>query len=175
MPDDSSEARMGGLFMNIRHDRSMPRRGWLRAGLLLLAASIFGTGCWALLFPRAFYDDFPLSGWGWVSTLGTYNEHLVRGYGAMNLALCVLLAAAAINPDRSLSRVAVITLLVFAVPHFVFHLTEAHHFSPFQNLAQLGGLGVQILLPVALLALTGTRGAAEDHDHVEKAEGYVSV
>ena len=141
--------------MNSKQDRHAPRRSWLRAGLLVLAATMIGTGCWALLLPRAFYDDFPLSGWGWVSALGPYDEHLVRDYGAMNLALSFLLVSAAIFLERRLSRVALITLLVFAVPHFAFHLTQTHHYSPFQDLVQMGGLGFQILLPLALLVLTG--------------------
>ncbi len=161
--------------MNTDQDRRAPRRGWLRVGLLVLAATMIGTGCWALLLPRAFYDDFPLSGWGWVSTLGPYNEHLVRDYGAMNLALSFLLVAAAVFLERRLSQVALVTLLVFAAPHFAFHLTQTHHFSPFQNLAQLGGLGFQILLSQALLALTRTRGGSKRLDHVEQSERYPIV
>ena len=161
--------------MNTDQDRRAPYRGWLRAGLLVLAATTIGTGCWALLFPRTFYDDFPLSGWGWVSTLGPYNEHLVRDYGAMNLALSFLLLSAAVFLERRLSRVALVTLLVFAAPHFAFHLTQTHHFSPSQNLAQLGGLGFQILLSLALLALTGTRGGSKRLDHVEQSERYPIV
>jgi hypothetical protein len=125
---------------------------------------------------RAFYDDFPLSGWGWVSTLGPYNEHLVRDYGTMNLALCFLLVSAAIFLEGRLSRVALGTLLVFAVPHFVSHLTQTHHLSPFQNLAQLGGLRFQMGLPLAILALDGTLlGEATNPDHVDQSEGFPSV
>ncbi len=70
-------------------------------------------GFWALLFPRAFYDDFPLPGSAWVSTLGPYNEHLIRDYGALNLAMAVLLLAAGILLERRLVQVALITWLVF--------------------------------------------------------------
>ena len=62
------------------------KRGWLRGGLLVLAVSALTVGLWALLVPRSFYDDFPLPGRAWVSTLGPYNEHLVRDVGALNLA-----------------------------------------------------------------------------------------
>src|SRR3712207_2072212 len=55
---------------------------WLRAGLLLLASAPLVVGMWALLVPHSFYDDFPLPGRNWVSTLGPYNEHLVRDVGA---------------------------------------------------------------------------------------------
>ena len=154
--------------------RRMVHRGWLRSGLLLVAATILAASLRALQFPRSSRDGFPFPGWDWVSTLGPYNEHLVRDYGAMNLALCFLLAAA-IFLERRLSRVALVTLLVFAMPHFFFHLTETRHFSPLQNLAQLGGLGFQILLPLALLALTGTRGGAKDLGHVEQSESRPNV
>jgi hypothetical protein len=81
---------------------------WLRAGLLLLASAPLVVGMWALLVPHSFYDDFPLPGRDWVSTLGPYNEHLVRDVGALNLALGVLLASAAILLERRLARVSLL-------------------------------------------------------------------
>ncbi len=78
------------------------KRSWLRATLLLLASAPLVIGVWALLVPRSFYDDFPLPGRDWVSALGPYNEHLVRDVGALNLALGVLLATAAILLERRL-------------------------------------------------------------------------
>ncbi len=147
--------------------QKMMRGGWLRGGLLLVAATTLGAGLWALPFPRSFYGDFPFPGWGWISTLGPYNEHLVRDYGAMNLALGVLLVSAAISPERRLSRVALLTYLVFAIPHFVFHATQTHHFSLFHNALQLGSLGLLVLLPGALLILT-TSGVA--HIGIKPAE-----
>ena len=113
-----------------------------------------GGGLWALPFPRSFYDGFPFPGWGWISTLGPYNEHLVRDYGAMNLAMGVLLVSAAVSFERRLSRVALLAYLAFATPHFVFHAAQTHHFSLLHNALQLGSLGFLVLLPVALLVLT---------------------
>jgi hypothetical protein len=128
------------------------RKGWLRIGLLLLASSSLVVGLWALLAPRSFYEDFPLPGRDWVSALGPYNEHLVRDVGALNLALGVLLVAAAILPERRLVQVSLVAWLAYATPHFVFHLTQVHHFSPFDNLANIGVLGLAVLLPLLLLA-----------------------
>jgi hypothetical protein len=133
--------------MNTTRDRRQVRRTWLRTGLLFVAATPLAGGLWALLFPRAFYDDFPLPGSDWVSTLGPFNEHLVRDYGA------VLLLAAGVYLERRLSQVALITWLVFEVPHFVFHAGQTHHFSAGSNLAQLGGLALLIVLPLVLLLL----------------------
>ena len=133
------------------------RRRWLRGGLLFVAATPLAGGLWALLLPRVFYEDFPLPGRQWVSTLGPYNEHLIRDYGALNLALAVLLVSAAIYLERRLVRVALVTWLVFATPHFVFHLGQTHHFSATSNAEQLGGLALLVVLPLVLLFLTTHR------------------
>ena len=137
-------------------------RRWLRGGLLFVAATPLAGGLWALLLPRVFYEDFPLPGREWVSTLGPYNEHLIRDYGALNLALAVLLVSAAIYLERRLVRVALVTWLVFATPHFVFHLGQTHHFSTTSNAEQLGGLGLLVVLPLVLLFLTTHRESQPD-------------
>jgi hypothetical protein len=139
--------------MKSTRDRSRVRRAWLRIGLLIVAVTPLASGLWALLFPRAFYEDFPLPGSGWVSTLGPYNEHLVRDYGALNLAMAVLVLAAGVFLERRLAQVALLTWLVFEVPHFVFHAGQTHHFSAGSNLTQLGGLALLIVLPLILLFL----------------------
>ncbi len=141
--------------MNTRHVGRSVRPAWIRAGLLLLAATTLNGSLWALPFPRSFYEDFPLPGRDWVSTLGPYDEHLVRDYGALNLALGILLVAVAIFLERRLTRVALVAWLGYALPHFVYHTTLTEHFSPFDNLTQLASLGLQVLLPLVLLLVTG--------------------
>ena len=140
--------------MNSKHDRRPAGRNGLQIGLLLLAVTSISSGLWALFLPRPFYEDFPLPGWDWVSTLGPYNEHLVTDYGALNLALGVLMVGAAVFLERRLVQVSLISWLAYAVPHFVFHLGQVHHFSPFDNLAQISALGFVVLLPLVLLFLT---------------------
>jgi hypothetical protein len=141
--------------MNTGDEAHSVRRAWIRVALLFLAATTLNGSLWALPFPRSFYDYFPLPGRDWVSTLGPYDEHLVRDYGALNLALGILLVATAIFPERRLTRVALIAWLGYAVPHFVYHTTLTEHFSPFDNLAQLTSLGLQVLLPLVLLPVAG--------------------
>jgi hypothetical protein len=148
--------------MNTTPDRRQVRRPWLRSGLLIVAATPLAGGLWALLFPRAFYDDFPLPGSGWVSTLGPYNEHLVRDYGALNLGMAVLLLAAGVLLERRLVQVALLSWLVFEVPHLIFHVGQTRHFSPGSNFAQLGGLAFLVLLPLVLLFLPPQKGAGRD-------------
>ena|SRR3712207_5272634 len=153
--------------MNTTQARRRVRRAWLRIGLLFVATTPLTGGLWALLFPRSFYDDFPLPGSDWVSTLGPYNEHLVRDYGALNLAMAVLLLAAGVLLERRLAQVALITWLVFEVPHFVFHVGQTHHFSAGSNLAQLGGLALLIVLPLILLFLLPRGDTERGLGHVD--------
>lgn len=136
--------------MNTKHDRGPEGRNGRRIGLLFLAVTSISSGLWAYFVPRSFYEDFPLPGWDWVSTLGPYNEHLVSDYGAMNLAMGVLLAAAVVFLERRLLLVSLVVWLAYAVPHFVFHIGQVHHFSLVDNLMQLGALGFVVLLPVVL-------------------------
>ena len=137
------------------------KRRWLRGGLLVLAVSALTVGLWALLVPRSFYDDFPLPGRGWVSTLGPYNEHLVRDVGALNLALGVLLVVAAVLLERRLVQASLVAYLAYAVPHFIFHVSTGHAFPLVDNIANLITLGLAVLLPLVLLALVGLPGGRQ--------------
>lgn len=80
---------------------------------------------------------------------------MISDVGAGYLALGVMLAAAGILLGRTLVRVALVAWLVFALPHFAFHLRTREAFSLADNLASLGGLGLVVLLPLVLLAFTG--------------------
>src|SRR5215210_5301308 len=57
--------------------------GWIRGALAFLSLGELAVGIWALFLPRSFYEDFPSSGREWVSTLGPYDEHLVRDVGSL--------------------------------------------------------------------------------------------
>jgi hypothetical protein len=137
------------------------KRGWLRGCLLVLAVSALTVGLWALLVPRSFYDDFPLPGRAWVSTLGPYNEHLVRDVGALNLALGVLLVVAAVLLERRLVQISLVAYLAYAVPHFIFHASTGHAFPLGDNIANLITLGLAVLLPLVLLVLDGRLGGRQ--------------
>jgi hypothetical protein len=127
--------------------------GWgIRLGLLLLTASALPVGLWASFSPRSFYEDFPAPGRYWVSASGPYNEHLVTDVGAGYLALGTLLGLAGLLFGRTLVRVSLVAWLVYAVPHFAFHLTTLDAFSLADNLASMSSLGLAVLIPLLLLA-----------------------
>ena len=126
---------------------------WLRVGLLLYLAVTALVGMWAALWPRSFYDDFPWPGHPWVALLPAYNEHLVRDFGAMNLAMAVVFGVAAVTLDRRLATTALAAYLVFALPHLLFHLQHLEPFGTFDAVAQVVTLAVAAVLPLPLLAL----------------------
>lgn len=120
----------------------------IRAGLVLLAVLQGATGLVQLVAPKTFYDL------RWVSLLPPYNEHLMRDVGALTLAYVLVLAAAAVWPQPRLVRVALAANLVWTVPHLVFHTTHLDHFPAGDAIAQTVALGLAVVLPATLLALT---------------------
>jgi hypothetical protein len=107
------------------------------------------VGVVATLAPRAFYDYVP-----WVDLAPPFSEHLMRDYGAMNLALGLVTAVAAITVDRRMVRAALAAYLLFAVPHLLFHVTHHHHYTTSQAVSETTALTIAVLLPVAFLAHT---------------------
>ena len=132
----------------------MTSRTLLRVGLLVLAAIQAIVGVWALAAPQAFYDGFPLPGNPWVALLPPYNEHLVRDVGGLNLALAVVLGAAARTLDRRMVRVALLALAVFAVPHTAFHAGHLAGFPPADAVAQTVGTVLHLITVAGLFALS---------------------
>ena len=143
----------------------MTLRTLLRVGLVILAAMQVLVGAWALAAPRAFYDGFPLPRHAWVALLPPYNEHLVRDVGALNLALTVLLGAGAWTLDRTMIRVALLALIVFAVPHAIFHAGHLTGFPAADAVAQTVGTVLQLVLTVSLFALAWRLPAQAPRKH----------
>lgn len=120
--------------------RGVPGR--VRAGLLYLGLLSLVLGLWTQLAPRSFYDGFPGLGHAWVAVDGPYNEHLLRDFGATNLALAVVMFAALLRPTATLVRLAACSSLVWQAPHTLYHLDHA---------ASLPALGDQVAQSASLL------------------------
>lgn len=58
---------------------------------------------------------------------GPYNEHLMRDYGALNLALRTVALAHLIFASRQLMITAAIAELVYAIPHISYHVASRRH------------------------------------------------
>lgn len=125
-----------------------------RVLLVPLAAVQLGTGLWALLAPRSWYDSYPGLGLIWVEPTGPYNEHFVTDLGAALAALAVLALAAAVSLRRGLVRAALLAWLVFSLPHFVSHIFAREGLSALEYWTNLGAVALAAAVPLALLALT---------------------
>jgi nucleoside-diphosphate-sugar epimerase len=136
-------------------DPALPGR--TRLMLWLLAVSAFGLGVQAEFTPRAFYDDFPF-GRGWVAMDGRYNEHLIRDFGALNLAMLVLTAGALYVGTRAISRVAAGAWIVYSVPHLVYHLRHLTMVMPgVDKVATVVSLSLPILAAIVVLVAPAAR------------------
>jgi hypothetical protein len=136
------------------------QRRRLRVGLAVLAVTPALVGTWASVSPRGFYDDFPGGGRHWVSAVGPYDEHLVRDVGALYLGALVLLILAWVWLDRRLVQATLISYAVAALPHLVYHATALDGFSTGDAVAEIGGLALNVFLPLGLLLLTRTKAVA---------------
>ena len=103
-------------------DHITRNRGAIRFLLFALGIPQGLIGLWAVLAPRSFYDDFPAGTDGWVNVLGPFDEHLVTDVGALFVALGFLMCFAAVSLRRGTVLAAAIAWLLFAVPHFVWHV-----------------------------------------------------
>lgn len=124
---------------------------WVRAGLIVLAASALVVGVWAQFFPLSFYEDFP-GPRSWVSVDGPYNEHLIRDVGGLNLALAVLTIVGARTLRPLLVTTTAVAWLASSVPHLVYH---AHHLEGLSGPDQVGvlvSLTITVVVPALLLA-----------------------
>jgi hypothetical protein len=136
------------------------QRRWLRGGMAVLALTPALVGIWATVSPRGFYDQFPGGGHHWVSAVGAYDEHLVRDVGALYLGALVLLAFAWVWLDRRLVQAALVSYAVAALPHLIYHATALDGFSTGDAVAEIGGLALNVVLPLGLLTVTRTRAVA---------------
>jgi hypothetical protein len=135
----------------------MTVRRWTRILLALLALTEAIIGVWATFGPLSFYEDGPIPGadTGWVALLPPYNEHLVRDYGTMSLALAVVLGYAAVKLTPSLVRMSMVAMLVFAVPHTIFHMFHLEHFARSSAIAQSVSLIATVVIPLVVIVMAG--------------------
>jgi hypothetical protein len=135
-------------------------RDWVvRVVLAVWAAASVQVGIWATFAPRSFYDDFPGFGREWLRVDGPYNEHFVRDFGALNLALAVVTIAALVTLSRPMVIAVAVGWLAWSVPHLVYHLRHLDVFSTGDKVANVFLLGSLPLLAVVVLVLTLGRPA----------------
>ena len=130
----------------------------VRPAAVLLALTALGLGLWAILDPTGFYESFPF-GRGWVAADGPYNEHLIRDFGSLHLALAVLYGAVAIWPERRWVRVAALAALVDGVPHLLYHALNLDPYGTADAVGTVVSLALNLTLPAVMIL-----GTASDAD-----------
>lgn len=122
-------------------------------GFLAVIAAV--VGIWAGFFPLSFHNEFPLPGWGWVSRLGPYNEHVVRDYGLSNVALLIITTWAWLRPDEKVYRVVGGGWLAYSVTHFIWHML---HLSAFPTVSRVGAVvSLSLIVVFSLLPMLPDR------------------
>ena len=127
------------------------RAVWVLVALIALTG--LGLGFWAAFDPRGFYLNFPGGGRHWVSADGPYNEHLVRDFGALNLALASVALVALWRPVRELLIAVALSNIVFDIPHLIYHIRHLDVYDTSDKIANVVSLSAGLLPPVLLLAL----------------------
>ena len=122
-----------------------------RIGLVVLALLALPLGVWAVIAPRSYYDDFPGFGRHWISPDGPFNEHLMRDFGALNLALGVFTLCAAIWLLRPMVIAAALAWIVYPLPHLTYHLLNLHNYDTTDQVGIIGGLVVAPVVGCGLL------------------------
>jgi hypothetical protein len=123
----------------------------IRVALVALALIALWTGGWATVSPRAFFDTFPGAGHAWVAADGPYNEHLIRDFGALNLALAAVTIVAAVTLGRAVVIAAALAWLLYQVPHLVYHARHTDVYDSSDKVAVLAALALAVVLPVVIL------------------------
>ena len=131
----------------------------VRVVLAVWAVASVQLGIWAMFAPRSFFDDYPGFGRHWVRVDGPYNEHLVRDFGALNLALAVVTIAALVTLSRPMVIAVAVAWLAWSVPHLVYHLRHLDVFSTGDKVVNVFLLGSLPVLAVVVLVLTLQRPA----------------
>jgi hypothetical protein len=124
-----------------------------RITLIALALPNLLLGAWAVLAPHSWFDDFPGGGRHWVSALGPYNEHLSTDVGAFFLAMGALLLFAGIVLDRLLIQAALGALLIFSVPHLIWHLGDLGPYGTLDTVLNVITLSLLVVVPIVLLLM----------------------
>jgi hypothetical protein len=137
--------------------------------LALLALVAVELGLWATFTPRAFYENFPGAGKHWVAIDGPYNEHLIRDFGGLNLALAVITIVALVKLTPVLVKTAAGAWFVWSLPHFIYHARHLERFDTADKIALISTLGLSVVGPVVLYLLQARTAAPQSTSNVPPA------
>lgn len=124
----------------------------IRLSLLILFLVEVVVGFWNQVFPASCYAHFPT-----VDLTPPYSEHYARDFGGASLGIALLLLIALIRPRAAFVIPAAAAYTVFAIPHFLFHLTHTHGATTLEVVALTAANTVVMLLGLGAIGLTVAR------------------
>jgi hypothetical protein len=86
-----------------------------------------------------------------VAADGPYNEHLVRDFGDLNLALAVVTVVALVASTRLVALAAAVGWIVYQTPHLVYHLRHLDLYDTGDKVANVTTLVLALVLPIVVL------------------------
>ena len=118
-----------------------------------MAIPALEIGIWATLAPQSFFNSFPGGGRHWIAVDGAFNEHLVRDFGALNLALAFVLIVALVVGSRLLVTTAAVAYLLWAVPHALYHFFNMQVLDSGDQIANGISLAFSVAVPIVIIVL----------------------
>lgn len=107
-------------------------------------------GSWAFFLPRGFFDGFPIEGADWVSTLGEFNDHLMRDYGAAQVGLGIAAILVALRKTPTGISTVMAGYMGFGILHLGYHFTTFGFFPPASAGSQAVALTLFVLIPFVI-------------------------
>ena len=123
--------------------------------IVFLVLGVFEAviGAWAEIWPARFYASFPGGGWHWVQASGAYDEHLLRDFGGLSLALAVVTLAAARRASPATAVTACVAWEIYSVPHLAYHASHLDALPTAQDVASIASLALTVVAPLVAAAL----------------------
>lgn len=125
---------------------------FIRIGVAALLLDQLVVGGWNAIAPESFYHNFPT-----VDLTPPFSEHYARDFGGATLGIALLLAIAVVRPRAHFVIPATLAFLIFAVPHFFFHLTHMQMATIGQKVFLTTSNAVVALLGIAIVLVTVAR------------------
>lgn len=137
----------------------MRARSWVRAGLIVFGVGDVLLGAFAYLLPHHFYNDVPT-----VAMDPPFSQHFVSDVGAFYISQGLVLVLAAIVMELWLVRAALAGYVTFAILHLAFHASHLSGMPPHDAILLVTALALDAAIPLTLLIMTGSPGAARSSD-----------
>ena len=141
---------VGSSSIQARATQARVSRG-LRDVVFVVGIATSALGVWAFFLPQRFFDDFPIDGADWVSTLGVFNDHLMRDYGAAQVGLGFAAILVALTRIPSGIAAVMAGYVAFGMLHLGYHFTTFGFYPPASAAAQAVALATFLAAPLAVI------------------------